>query len=110
MTSAGRLNRMGRLRSEPEFWLGSNGNDFIRHSMVASATPAMLRKVTRQHSASPTTRTRAMTSTMAEVARIAREYACARLVLDTGLANSLAQRFYFRQGMLTSAIRFGQDL
>ncbi|MFJ1300118.1 GNAT family N-acetyltransferase [Pseudomonadota bacterium AL_CKDN230030165-1A_HGKHYDSX7] len=47
---------------------------------------------------------------LAEVARIAREYACARLVLDTGLANSLAQRFYFRQGMLTSAIRFGQDL
>ncbi|OZI68573.1 GNAT family N-acetyltransferase [Bordetella genomosp. 1] len=45
-----------------------------------------------------------------EVARIAREYACARLVLDTGLSNSLAQRFYFRRGLLTSAIRFGQDL
>ena len=56
MTSAGRLNRTGRLRSDPEFWLGSSGNDFIRHTMVASATTAMLRKVMRQPSASPTTR------------------------------------------------------
>lgn len=33
-----------------------------------------------------------------------------RLVLDTGLANSLAQRFYFRQGLLTSAIRLDRPL
>ncbi|KRC79302.1 aminoalkylphosphonic acid N-acetyltransferase [compost metagenome] len=31
---------------------------------------------------------------------------CKRLVLDTGLSNALAQRFYFRFGLLTSAIRF----
>ena len=41
---------------------------------------------------------------------IAREHGCARLVLDTGLANALAQRFYFRQGLLTGAIRFGKTL
>lgn len=31
---------------------------------------------------------------------------CQRLVLDTGMSNSLAQRFYFRQGMLATALRF----
>lgn len=41
---------------------------------------------------------------------IAREAGCAQLVLDTGLSNSLAQRFYFRQGLLTSAIRFSKNL
>ena len=35
---------------------------------------------------------------------------CARLVLDTGLGNALAQRFYFRQGLLTGALRFGKVL
>ncbi|MGX9937738.1 GNAT family N-acetyltransferase [Advenella kashmirensis] len=35
---------------------------------------------------------------------------CARLVLDTGLANSLAQRFYFRQGLLSTALHFGMTL
>jgi hypothetical protein len=30
--------------------------------------------------------------------------------LDTGLSNALAQRFYFRQGLLTSAIRFSKNL
>jgi len=33
-----------------------------------------------------------------------------RLVLDTGLANALAQRFYFRQGLLTSSMRFGKPI
>ena len=35
---------------------------------------------------------------------------CARLVLDTGLANARAQRFLFRCGLLTSAIRFDRPL
>src|SRR5690606_37166290 len=35
---------------------------------------------------------------------------CARLVLDTGLANSLAQRFYFRQGLLSTGMHFGMAL
>jgi len=47
---------------------------------------------------------------LAETERIARDAGCARLVLDTGLANALAQRFYFRQGLLTGAIRFGKSL
>lgn len=42
--------------------------------------------------------------------RIARDAGCARLVLDTALSNALAQRFYFRQGLLTSAIRFSKNL
>lgn len=41
---------------------------------------------------------------------IARDAGCTRLVLDTGLSNALAQRFYFRQGLLTSAIRFSKNL
>lgn len=40
----------------------------------------------------------------------ATELGCARLVLDTGLGNALAQRFYFRQGLLTGALRFGKIL
>lgn len=42
--------------------------------------------------------------------RIADEAGCVRFVLDTGLSNALAQRFYFRQGLLTEAIRFGRTL
>ncbi|MCE5976621.1 GNAT family N-acetyltransferase [Pseudomonas hunanensis] len=38
--------------------------------------------------------------------RLARASGCARLVLDTGLANAGAQRFYFREGLLTGAMRF----
>lgn len=41
---------------------------------------------------------------------VATEAGCARLVLDTGMANALAQRFYFRQGMLTGALRFGKAI
>ncbi|MFY0479809.1 GNAT family N-acetyltransferase [Achromobacter marplatensis] len=41
---------------------------------------------------------------------MARDAGCARFVLDTGLSNALAQRFYFRQGLLTSAIRFSKTL
>lgn len=32
------------------------------------------------------------------------------LVLDTGLANSLAQRFYFRNGLLARGLHFSQSL
>jgi ribosomal protein S18 acetylase RimI-like enzyme len=35
---------------------------------------------------------------------------CAKLVLDTGLSNALAQRFYFREGLLPGAMRFGKVL
>ncbi|MDB6141091.1 MAG: Histone acetyltransferase and related acetyltransferase [Pseudomonas sp.] len=37
---------------------------------------------------------------------IARDSGCQELVLDTGLSNAHAQRFYFRHGLLTGAIRF----
>jgi len=40
----------------------------------------------------------------------ARQQACAQLVLDTGLANALAQRFYFRQGLLAAGMHFRQAL
>ena len=41
---------------------------------------------------------------------VARALDCAKLVLDTALANSLGQRFYFRQGLLTRSLRFYCDL
>lgn len=41
---------------------------------------------------------------------IAMDAGCSRLVLDTGLANSLAQRFYFRQGLLSSGLHFSMTL
>lgn len=40
----------------------------------------------------------------------AREQACSHLVLDTALANSLGQRFYFRQGLLAVGMHFRQPL
>ena len=40
----------------------------------------------------------------------ARKQGCANLVLDTGLGNSLAQRFYFRQGLLAFGMHFRQQL
>ena len=42
--------------------------------------------------------------------RQARDEGCARLVLDTGLANARAQRFYFRNGLLSAGMHFNQDL
>ncbi|WP_144629946.1 GNAT family N-acetyltransferase [Bordetella genomosp. 13] len=45
-----------------------------------------------------------------EMEAIARREGCVRLVLDTALSNALAQRFYFRQGMLTGAMRFAKPL
>lgn len=47
---------------------------------------------------------------LAQLSDAALQAGCARLVLDTGLSNTLAQRFYFREGLLTGAIRFGKAL
>ena len=40
----------------------------------------------------------------------ARRQGCAQFVLDTGLGNALAQRFYFRQGLLAAGMHFRQAL
>ena len=39
-----------------------------------------------------------------------RRTGCAKLVLDTGLDNALAQRFYYRRGLLAIAVRFATVL
>ena len=39
-----------------------------------------------------------------------RALGCKKLVLDTGLDNFLAHRFYFRQGLLAQALRFNVPL
>ena len=39
-----------------------------------------------------------------------RALGCRKLVLDTGLDNALAHRFYFRQGLLAQALRFNVPL
>lgn len=43
------------------------------------------------------------------ITRITQGAECGRLVLDPGLANARAQRFFFRPGLLTKAIRFRQQ-
>jgi len=40
----------------------------------------------------------------------ARETGCRHFVLDTGLHKALAQRFYFRQGLLARAMGFSEEL
>ncbi|GHB34344.1 GNAT family N-acetyltransferase [Salinicola rhizosphaerae] len=40
----------------------------------------------------------------------ARTLGCRYLVLDTGLGMALAQRFYFRQGLLSRGMHFSQSL
>ena len=40
----------------------------------------------------------------------ARQQGCAHFVLDTALGNSLGQRFYFRQGLLSRGMHFSQPL
>lgn len=45
-----------------------------------------------------------------ELALIGSQLGCQRLVLDTALANSLAQRFYFRQGLLSTGLHFSRRL
>ena len=47
---------------------------------------------------------------LAAVADAARAAGCRRMILDTGLENALAQRFYFRFGMLARGLHFGIDL
>src|SRR3954453_23299764 len=37
-------------------------------------------------------------------------HGCKQLILDTALGNSRGQRFYFRQGLLSRALHFGQAL
>lgn len=41
---------------------------------------------------------------------IAEEAGCDAFVLDTALSNALAQRFYFRQGLLAGAMRFARPI
>jgi GNAT superfamily N-acetyltransferase len=41
------------------------------------------------------------------VAAEAKAAGCLRLTLDTGLGNALAQRFYYRWGLLAGAMHFG---
>ena len=45
-----------------------------------------------------------------ELRALGRTENCNRLVLDTALANSLAQRFYFRVGLLARGLHFSMDL
>jgi len=40
----------------------------------------------------------------------ARKHGCAKFILDTGLGNALAQKFYFRQGLLSQGMHFAQVL
>ncbi|WP_153099704.1 GNAT family N-acetyltransferase [Paraburkholderia hayleyella] len=40
----------------------------------------------------------------------AQRQGCAHLVLDTALGNDLAQRFYFRHGLLSKGLHFSQAL
>jgi ribosomal protein S18 acetylase RimI-like enzyme len=47
---------------------------------------------------------------IAQVSVIAVKEGASRLVLDTGLANTKAQRFYFRAGLLPLALTFSSDL
>jgi ribosomal protein S18 acetylase RimI-like enzyme len=39
-----------------------------------------------------------------------RALGCTKLVLDTPLTNTLGHRFYYRQGLLASALRFNMPL
>ena len=64
-TNAGRLNNTGKLRSEPEFWLGSNGRLRASQNTSATARPAITKKVVRQPIASPSKRPRGIPKTMA---------------------------------------------
>lgn len=42
--------------------------------------------------------------------REGRALGCAKLVLDTPLSNALGHRFYYRQGLLATALRFTKSL
>lgn len=47
---------------------------------------------------------------LAELGALGRAEGCQRLVLDTALANALAQRFYFRCGLLARGLHFSMEL
>jgi len=47
---------------------------------------------------------------LAHLSVLGKQALCTRLVLDTGLENVLAQRFYFREGLLPATLRFGKAL
>ena len=47
---------------------------------------------------------------LAHLYGMAWEQGCSRVMLDTGIANGLAQRFYFRMGMLPSGLHFGYQV
>lgn len=47
---------------------------------------------------------------LGHLSNVARERGCAALLLDTPMANSLAHRFYFRCGLLATALRFTVEL
>ncbi|MNQ60742.1 hypothetical protein D3C85_750340 [compost metagenome] len=70
-TSAGRLKSIGKLLSDPEFWLGNSGSVILRVSSVIVAATPMAMNVVRQPSASPNTRPSGMPRTMARVVPVA---------------------------------------
>lgn len=47
---------------------------------------------------------------IAALREAAQREGCAQFVLDTGLGNALAQRFYYRQGLLARGMHFAQPL
>lgn len=47
---------------------------------------------------------------LGELRALGRADNCKRIVLDTGLDNALAQRFYFRCGLLATGLHFGMEL
>ncbi|KVO26627.1 GNAT family N-acetyltransferase [Burkholderia ubonensis] len=47
---------------------------------------------------------------LSELCALGRTEDCGQLVLDTALANTLAQRFYFRFGLLARGLHFSMDL
>lgn len=49
-------------------------------------------------------------SLLQALCELGRTDGCQRLVLDTGLANALAQRFYFRSGLLAMGLHFCMEL
>ena len=47
---------------------------------------------------------------LGEIQKMAHLQRCRRVVLDTGLGNALAQRFYYRQGLLATGMHFSLSL
>ena len=45
-----------------------------------------------------------------EITQLAKSAGCCWMSLDTGLDNARAQRFYFRWGLLSTALHFGKTL